>query len=225
MDKAAVYKLLEVHKNERGIENWKKFKYRDWTSFGIGLTQLKSLAKQLGKNHKLALELWQEPNYDLKTLAILIDDPKKVDSTQIESMVNDVGMWMMSHTWVQNLFSKVPFAKDLATDWRLSKNDVKRRCGFAFLYYLAKDKKVGDAYFLPILSEIESRIQQEENFVKEAMNNVLFSVGQRSKLLNRRCIEIATTIGQITVDYGDNSCEAVDVIKHLTSERIQVKLN
>lgn len=225
MNKMSVYKLLEVNKNERGILNWEKFKFQNWTSFGIGLTQLKALAKQIGKNHDLAVELWNEPNYDVKTIAVLIEEPKKVDKAQIEVMVNDVSMWMMSHTWVQNLFSKVVFAKDLAEEWRLSKNDVKRRCGYAFLYYLVKDKKVPDAYFLPILSEIETKIQQEENFVKDAMNNVLFAAGQRSKLLNVRCLEIVSAIGKITVDYGDNSCEAVDVIKHLTSERLQQKLN
>lgn len=225
MNKAEVFKLLENNKNDRGIASWQKFNYENWTSFGIGLTQLKLLAKKIGKNHELAIELWKEPNYDLKTIAILIEEPKKVDEIQIEEMVNDLSMWMMSHTWIQNLFCKVPFAIKLAEEWRNSENDVKRRCGFGFLYYLVKNKKVPDSYFFPLLDLIETKIQQEENFVKDAMNNALFAIGQRSKELNMKCIHIAKKIGKIEVDYGDNSCEAVDVIKHLTSDRIQQKLN
>jgi len=223
MNKEAIYKLLDENKNQRGIENWNKMDIQDWSSFGIGLTQLKKLAKQVGRNHELAQALWKEPNYDVKTMAILTEEPKKVSQAQIEEMVNDVGMWIMSHTWVQNLFCKVHFAKELAEHWRVSKNDVKRRCGYSYLYYLAKDSKTPDAYFTPILEKIKAQIQLEENYVKDAMNNALFAIGQRSKLMNVMCISIAENAGKITVDYGDNSCEAVDVIKHLTSERMKKK--
>ena len=55
------------------------------------------------------------------------------------------------------------------------------------------------------------------------MNNALWMIGQRSKPLNIQAIEIAKKIGKIEVDYGDNSCQAIDVLKHLTGERIQQK--
>ncbi len=224
MKKIAVYNLLEEHKNERGIANWNKFSYANWESYGIGLTQLKKLSKKIGRNHDLAKELWIEPNYDIKVISVLIEEPKRVDEAQIEAMVTDVSMWMMSHIWVQNLFSKVPFAKQVSENWRQETDAVKRRCGFAVLYYLAKDKKTTDSYFYPIITEIKTNIQTEENFVKDAMNNALFAIGQRSKELNIRCIEISKSVGKIIVDYGDNSCEAVDVVKHLTADRIQNKL-
>lgn len=224
MTKGEVIAMLEENKNERGILNSEKFAYENWTSFGIGLTQLKKLSKVVRRNHELAKELWLEPNYDIKTMAILIEEPKKVDQNQIEEMVNDVGMWILSHTWIQNLFCKVSFAKELAEKWRASEDDLKRRCGYGYLYYLAKDKKMGDDYFIPILKDIEEQLQCEENYVKDAMNNALFALGQKSKFLNEKCILIATNIGKVKVDYGENSCEAVDVIKHLTSERIQNKL-
>lgn len=225
MDKTDVFKILEENKNERGILNWKRFDYSNWTSYGIGLTQLKKIAKQIGRNHKLAIELWEEPNYDVKIISILIEEPKKVDLSQIESMVKNIDMWMMTHVWVQNLFSKVSFSKESAEKWRDDKNAIKRQCGFAFIYYLAKDKKIEDAYFYPILDRIGQYIQQEENFVKDAMNNALFAIGQRSKELNKESLKIAKEVGEIIVDYGDNSCEAVDVVKHLSSDRIQKKIN
>ena len=225
MIKEDLLKILEDHKNIRGIENWNKLGYPNMSSYGIGLTQLKKIAKQFGKNHELAQKLWIEPNYDVKIIAILIEEPKKIDTLQINTMVNEINMGMLAHVWVQNLFSKVSFAKEMAEQWREDKNNIKRRCGFALLYYLARDTKIKDSYFFPILERIKAEIQQEENYIKDAMNNALFAIGQRSKKLNLTCIKIAREIGKIVVDYGDNSCEAVDVIKHLTSERMKKKFS
>ncbi|PHQ57680.1 MAG: hypothetical protein COC16_00025 [Lutibacter sp.] len=225
MKKDAILKILEDHKNKRGIDNWNKLGYANLTSYGIGLTQLKKIAKQFGKDHVLAQKLWIVPNYDVKIIAILIEEPKKIDSLQINTMVNEIHMGMLTHVWVQILFSKVSFAKEIAEYWRENENNVKRRCGFALLYYLARDTKTSDSYFYPILERIKTQIQQEENYVKDAMNNALFGIGQRSKELNLTCIEIAREVGKIVVDYGNNSCEAIDVIKHLTSNRIKQKFN
>ena len=47
MKKGAIFKILEDHKNNRGIDNWNKLEHANLTSYGIGLTQLKKIAKQL----------------------------------------------------------------------------------------------------------------------------------------------------------------------------------
>ena len=50
MTKTQVLALLKENKNERGIANWKKLgsKTGQLKSFGIGLTQLRKLAKHAG---------------------------------------------------------------------------------------------------------------------------------------------------------------------------------
>jgi hypothetical protein len=48
-------------------------------------------------------------------------------------------------------------------------------------------------------------------------------VGKRNPKLNKAAIRAAKTIGAIQVDYGDNSCEPVDVLKHLTSDYLKKK--
>ena len=58
MTKTQVVALLKENRNERGITHWKK-KPRRLKSFGIGLTQLRKLAKQVGRDHKLAQQLWK----------------------------------------------------------------------------------------------------------------------------------------------------------------------
>ena len=49
------------------------------------------------------------------------------------------------------------------------------------------------------------------------------ALGERL-LLNKRALAAVKSYWPIEVDYGDNSCEPVDVIKHLTGPHIQAKV-
>ena len=50
MKQADVMKLLQDHQNERGIKNWNEAEQASgYKSFGIGLTVLRKLAKEVGK--------------------------------------------------------------------------------------------------------------------------------------------------------------------------------
>lgn len=224
MTKEEVLKLLEANKDERGIKHWNRLQYGNLSSYGIGVTQLKKLATQIGRDHQLALELWELPIYDAKTLATITDNPKEITEEQVNRQIKDTGFWMLCYSYCSNLLAKTTFVQKKAEEWAVSKDDLLRRCGYLLLNHLAKDNKnLDDAYFQPYLEVIEKTIQSEENFVKDAMNNALWMIGQRSKPLNARAIEIAKKIGKIEVDYGDNSCQAIDVLKHLTGERLRQK--
>lgn len=225
MNKNEILEYLEINKEERGMRYWKNAGIKGMSSYGIGVTKLKAFAKKIGKNHDLALELWKENNYEVKIISTLIDDPKIITRSQINEQVKEVSFWLISHAYCGYLLPKYPGIKELSEEWAVSSNDLERRCGFQLLYNLAKDnKKLPNSYFNPIISRIENELQQEENFVKDAMNNALLTIGMRNKELNRKCIGVAKKIGQVHVDYGDNSCQAIDVVKHLTSERILKKL-
>lgn len=224
INKESVLTYLEANKDARGIKIWQNSGISGMTSVGIGVTKLKAYAKGIGKNHHLAMELWDEPIFESKILATLIDDPKLIGREQINKQVRELHFWMLSHAYCNYLLPKFPDVQQLAEEWITSKNDLVRRCGFQLYYQIAKNnKKLPDAYFDPILQQIERDIKKEENFVKDAMNNALWSIGMRSKELNERCIYMARSIGKINVDYGQNSCEAIDVVKHLSADRIQKK--
>lgn len=224
MTKTDILKILQENKDTRGMQHWEKAGIAGMNSFGIGMTKLKTYAKSAGKNHKLALELWNEPNFECKTLSTLIDDPKIISREQINNQVKDLHFWMLSHAYCNYLLPKYPKIQELAEEWAQSKNNLERRCGFQLFYQISKnDKILPDEYFYPLIEKIENEIQKEENFVKDAMNNALWAIGMRSKILNQKCISAAKNIGKVEVDYGANSCEAINVTKHLTSDRIQKK--
>ena len=56
------------------------------------------------------------------------------------------------------------------------------------------------------------------------MLGALFGIGKRNKKLNKAAIRAARAIGPVDIDYGkDNSCEPIDVLKHLTSDYLKKK--
>ena len=224
MTKEEVLAMLEANMNPRGIAHWDKLNI-PLQSFGIGLTQLKKLAKQIGRDHELALKLWEMPVYDAKILSTIIEEPKKITEEQVDQQVKEVSFWMMSYVYCSNLLPKTRFVKEKAVEWASSNENLLRRCGYALFYEIAKDKKVGDHYFEPYLDIIEKNLQKEENFVKDAMNTALFGIGKRSVRLNTKALKIAKAIGKVEVDYGDNSCQAIDCVRHLSNEKLINKLN
>ena len=226
MTKEKVLKLLEENKNEQGIEHWSKTGSKKMISFGMGITQIKELSKRMDKNHELALELWNLPIYEARVLATIIDDAKSVTEAQADSQIRSADFWLLCHSYCSNLLSQVSFIKQKSEEWIGSDDDILRRAGYLLLYQIAKDNKdIDDKYFLKYISIIEKDIKKEENFVKDAMNTALFMIGQRNKTLNKKSIEAAKIIGEIEVDYGDNSCQTLNVLKHLTSDRVQKKIN
>lgn len=223
-----VITLLEQNRDERGIAHWDKGGVAGLKSFGIGLTKLRKLAKKVGRDHDLALRLWRSDVYDAKVMGALIDDPKKMTRQQAEAQVEEAGFWMLSHVFCtcDATLAKTSFVKDLAVHWTESADPVRRRCGYLLLYELAKDKKdksLDDAFFEGYVDRIRTSIHAQENLVKDAMNASLLTIGQRSAGLHRRAIAAARTIGPVEVDYGDNGCQAVDVLEHLTGARIRKK--
>lgn len=230
MTRTEVIALLRENKNERGVAHWKRLGSK-LKSFGIGLTQLRKLGKEIGRDHKLSGELWKSDIYDARIIGVLIDEPKKMTREQAEAQVEDLGHGMLSHVYCScdAPLSKTSFARELAVDWMDSKDAMRRRCGYSLLYELAKnrrDRALDDAFFTRHVKRIRETIHDEENWVRDAMNASLLSIGKRSKKLNETALAAARAIGPVHVDYGDdNSCEVPDVVKHLSSDRLQKKLN
>ena len=227
--KSEVLTWLKQNADERGIAHWKNRKGK-FKSYGIGLTRLRTLAKQIGRDHQLAKSLWKSDVYDAKIVGLLIDDPKKMTCHQVEEQVDsglDEGMLAHVFATCGAPLAKTSFAFELATRWMDSEDEIRRRCGYALLYELSKKNPKGmdDAFLLDRIGRIEDTIHSEPMWVREAMNTALFGIGKRNKQLNSAAIRAVKAIGPVVIDYGhDNRCEPLDVLKHLTSDYVKNKL-
>jgi len=222
-----VLTLLAEHKNDRGIANWLKLEScSELESFGIGLTQLRKLAKIIGKNHDLALSLWNGNNYDAKIIGLLIDEPKKISREQAEQQVEQLEHGLLRHVFssCDATLPKASFAFELANDWIKSKDTTRRSCGYGLIYEFSKkktNKQLTDQYFIDCIKQIDQQIFNEDSNVRLAMGGALMGIGKRNQLLNSAAIKVAIKVGPI--HFGDGHCDPFDVVKNLTSDYLKKK--
>ena len=231
MTKTEVISLLKENTNKRGIVNWNKDDANTGglKSFGIGLTQLRKLAKQIGRNHELALKLWKSDNYDVKVISLLIGEPKKLTKEQAEEQVENIAAGHLSHIFSTcgATLAKAPIAFELACDWMGSKDPIRRRCAYSLIYELSKNpriKELTDNFLLSVIERIRSRFKSEDTWERMAMGGALLGIGKRNKLLNKEALKVAKKMGPIDFNEEKGNCDPFDPAKHLTSDYLMEKL-
>lgn len=212
---------LHENQDERGIRAWERLRHSDISTYGIGLTRLRKFAKGIKKDAKLAKELWEKQNYDMKIISILVDEPKKLTLQRLEEQIKDLDFWMLSHAYTGSFLAASPIRREVAYEWLNSGDDIKRRIAFALIVgVLNEEKPLNEEFASALIDRIEMEIHTEENFVKDQMNYALFGLGKMTKALHTKALGVAKKVGKVEVDYGDNSCEAIDCVKHLSSPRV-----
>lgn len=231
MQKSEVLDLLEANKNERGILNWERLGMGadGLKSFGIGLTQLRELAKKIGRDHELAQALWESDVYDAKVIALLIDDPGKMTRQQAEKQVEELEGGHLSHVFAScdATLAKTPFVVELADEWVKSSDTVRRDCGYGLIYEASKftGKKAPDeSYFLDLVEHIDQSIDNEPTNVRMAMGTALMGIGKRTAKLNAAALAVAERVGPIEFESASGNCDPFDVAKHLKTDRLKAKL-
>ena len=220
--KEVLNKLQELG-DERARKIWARTGLDVSNYYGVNLTKLKKLAKDIKKDHGLALELWETGIHDAKLLATMVEDPKQATEDQIDKWISEAQHWDLSDKLASNVVVKTPFAEKKIEEWLIVDKEFYRRSAFALIGGLAKNKK-SQLDFDSYLDLISDALDDKYNFVRDGANMALISVGARSKELHQKALKIAKDHGKVEVDYGDNSCEALDAVKHLTSERILKKI-
>ncbi len=207
----------------RNLEGMAKFGINVKNACGVAIPELRRLARHIGANHGLALDLWNSRAHEARILACYIDDPLRVTERQMEEWVADFDSWDVCDQVCSNLFDRTDFAHRKAMEWCRRDKEYVKRAGFVLMACLAvHDKRAGYAAFEKFFPEIVRGATDERNFVKKAVNWALRQIGKRSMALNRRAIEVAEKIAKI--DSPAAKWVAADAIRELTSEKVQKRL-
>jgi 3-methyladenine DNA glycosylase AlkD len=166
-------------------------------SYGVPMGTIQQLAKQLGRDHALAAELWATGWYEARTLAALVDEPERVSTAQMDRWARDFDNWAICDTVCFKLFDRAPHAWSKVAPWCRRKDEFVRRAGFVLLACLAlHDKAAGDEPFRRGLALIERGAPDERNFVKKGVSWALRAVGRRNRALNAEAIELARRLAE-----------------------------
>lgn len=201
-------------------EGLDRFGIDSTNSYGIRMPDLRAFAKTIGKDHALALELWETGQHESMILATLIAEKKKVTEQEMEFWVKSFNSWDVCDQCIGNLLDKTPWAYEKAIEWSKREKEFEKRAGFAMMAMLAvHDKKEPDTTFLNFFPYILNESTDNRNFVKKAVNWAIRQIGKRNIELNKMSIGLSQEIKKI--DSPTAQWIAIDAIKELESEKIQ----
>ena len=208
---------LRSQANPKNVEGMARFGINPENTLGIPIPVLRKLAKEVGKNHSLAQELWDSGIHEVKILAAMVDDPKEVSAQQMDSWVKNFDSWDVCDQVCMNLFDKTPFSFDKAKEWTGKEDEFIRRAGFALMACLAvHDKTASDEKFLEFFPLIKKYATDDRNFVKKAVNWALRQIGKGRPKLLPKAIGLAKEIEKI--DSKSAKWIAKDALRELSAK-------
>jgi 3-methyladenine DNA glycosylase AlkD len=215
MEVRDVLKYLQQEKNPENTKGMARFGINTENAFGVSMPKLRKLAKTIGRNHELALGLWETKIHEALILAALIDIPAQVTKKQMDKWVKDFDSWDLCDQCCMNLFDKTEYAYEKIFQWSKRKEEFVKRASFAMIASLAvHDKKADEEYFESFFSLIKREAVDERNFVKKAVNWSLRQIGKRNESLRGMAICLAEEIAAL--DSKSAKWIAKDALKELS---------
>lgn len=214
---------LKIFSNQETLNAMARFGIDISNAYGVKVSVLRKMAKEIGTNHILAQELWKSGVHEARILASMIDDPKKVLKKQFNNWVKDFNSWDVCDMVCWNLFDKIDFVSEKIFEYSKKKNEFEKRTAFALIAGLAiHNKEMEDNEFEKFFQIIKKQSCDDRNFVKKAVNWALRQIGKRNIVLNKKAIKIAKEIQKI----NSKSAKwiANDAIRELTSPQIQKRI-
>jgi 3-methyladenine DNA glycosylase AlkD len=171
-------------------------------TLGVPMPVIRRLARQAGRSHSLAAELWASGIHEARILATIVDQPARVTRRQMNQWARDFDSWDAGDQACLNLFRYTPFAWPMAAEWAGAKREFVRRAGFALMAGLAakaaaKTNDAPDEDFEALLPLIAGAATDPRNMVKKAVNWALRAIGKRNPHLRRAAIAAAENIRAI----------------------------
>jgi 3-methyladenine DNA glycosylase AlkD len=174
--------------------------------------ELRKVAKDIKKDHELAMELWASGEVPARLLATLIMDKKELNQEIIDQLDEDMQVhtvddrnklmdWLLS-----NQLTKNKKGKEMIASWKDSSSALQRR---TYWYYEARQRWTGKA--IPenngeILSAIEEDIVGEDSEVQWAMNFTAGWIGVYDEQYRERCAAIGERIGLYKGEMVSKGC-------------------
>ena len=224
MDYKKIISDLESLKNPKNVEGMARFGIRPKTKvYGIPIPEVRKIAKQTGKNHELALELFDSGIHEARILASLVAESEKLTEGQIEKWIKTFDSWDVVDQICMNLFDKSKIAVKKIPEFAKREAEFEKRVAFSLMAVLAShDKKMADKDFIKFFPLIKKASTDERNFVRKAVNWALRGIGKRNKELNKEAIKLAKEIKKI--DSRGAKWVANGAITELIGDAVQKRL-
>jgi 3-methyladenine DNA glycosylase AlkD len=214
---------LRKHSKKSVRDGMARYAIPNDKALGVLMGDIQQLAKQLGRDHGLALELWKTDVYEARMLCAYIDEVDKVTPARMDAQARAFDNWAICDTLCFALWVRSPHAFSKIHKWSSHRAEYVKRAAFALLASMAlKHKESADADYLRCLPLIEKAASDERNFVKKGVSWALRGIGRRSASLNKASVALAKKLA--TSDDAAPRWIGKDALRELTSAAVQKRL-
>src|SRR3984893_16920916 len=116
----AILRKMKSVATPESLKGMGRFAINTEKAYGVSVPHLRALAREIGKSHKLAQELWASQIHEARILATMIDDPLLVSDKQMEEWVKDFDSWDLCDQCIGNLLCRTKGAYEKAVVWSRS---------------------------------------------------------------------------------------------------------
>lgn len=218
-----ILKELESMADSKNIKGMARYGIIYNKAYGISIYKLRDIAKTIGKNHELALKLWETGIREARLLAVFLADPKKITPEQMDSWAESFECWDDCDQAATSLFDQTPLAWSKVREWAERDEELVKRAAFSMIAGLAvHDKQASDNDFIKLFPVIKKASTDDRNYVKKAVNWALRAIGKRSKQLNKRAVKLSQDV--LKIDSKSAKWIARKALRELESDRIRKRL-
>lgn len=162
-------------------------------------TEIRAIAKELGKNAELAVHLWKDGGFSARMLSLLILDLKTVDVPRIQSMIADLEAGegkeqsQLLDWLIANVIMKKAALKNETAKWRDDPSTLRQR---VFWSVQARSVRAENrALNEQLLEHIEHALPTAGEKVQWNMNWCAAQIGIADERLRGRCIALGERTG------------------------------
>ncbi|MDP6567836.1 MAG: DNA alkylation repair protein [Alphaproteobacteria bacterium] len=222
-DATAILKEIEAMGCARNRAGMSRYGINVDRAHGVSVTQLRRIAREHGRDHPLAVALWDSGIHEARILATIVAEPKQASAEQVDAWVGDLNSWDLADGFCNNFVRKSALAWERARSWPRDDRTFVRRAGFSLQANLAvHDGKAGDGDFIALLPLIRQYACDDRNFVMKAVNWSLRQIGKRNRRLNAAAVAMAEDL--VKDEAKSARWIGRDALRELTSDKVQARL-
>jgi 3-methyladenine DNA glycosylase AlkD len=205
------------------LEGMSRFGMATEQRLGVSVPEMRKIAKITGRDHQLALQLWDTGIAEARIVASIIADPRQLTEQQMEEWVKGFNSWDVCDQVCMNLFEKTPLAWQKIREWAEQEPEFVKRAAFALIACLAwHNKTAADEQFIELFPVVQQGATDPRNFVKKAVSWAIRNIGKRNLALHQAAIGAAQEIQRI--DSKAARWVASDVLRELESDAVVRRL-
>ena len=214
-------RLERLANPEKVIIKREKFGINALNSMGVYQKDLKIIAKEVGHDYKLAIQLFDTGIYEARILCSKILKPEDITESLMEVWVESFENWEICDSFCMGLFAKSRFARKKIFEWSSRDKEFEKRAGFVIIAaYCMAEKNADNDIFEEFFPLIEREAADDRLYVKKAVNWALRNIGKRNIDLNYSAKIVANKI--VKIDSKSAKWIASNALKELEQPAINI---